>query len=206
MNKHELIKFLGTIAHSGTQNFLNNLSNSKENNMPLIGKFGVGFYSSFMVASKVIVVSKKAGESQAFTWISTGKSEYSINKTIEKDLFQGTKIFLTIKESEEEYLNNSRIKNIIKMYSEHLSFPIKFFNENGESEIINQISAIWIRNPKEIKKEEYENFYSHISYYSDKPWLTIHNKIESLKFNYINLLFVPKNKPFDLFHPDKKLE
>ena len=203
MNKDELIKYLGTIANSGTQNFLKYLCENKSNEMPLIGKFGVGFYSVFMVSEEVKVFSRKAGEVKSFMWRSEGKNEYTIEEN-NLALQQGTRIELKIKKNEIEYVNSSRIKNIIKTYSEHLSFPINFINEKGNKEIINHISAIWTKNPKEIKREEYENFYSHISYYSDKPWLTLHNKIESVEFNYINLLFIPKNKPFDLFHPDRK--
>jgi heat shock protein beta len=203
MNKDELVKYLGTIANSGTQSFLKYLSENKSNEMPLIGKFGVGFYSSFMVADEVTVFSKKAGDKKSFVWKSEGKNEYSIEES-NFDIDQGARVELKIKKSEDEYMNVSRIKNIIKTYSEHLSFPISFINDKGNKEIINQISAIWMRNPREIKQEEYENFYSHISYYSDKPWLTLHNKTESIEFNYINLLFIPKNKPFDLFHPDRK--
>jgi len=203
MNYNELVKYLGTIANSGTQNFLEHIS-TKNSNMPLIGKFGVGFYSSFIVSDEVKVFSKKAGETKAFLWQSQGKNDYFIEEVLDKSFDQGTLIELKIKSSEEEYLNDSRIKNIIKTYSEHLSFPIRFIDEKGQEEVINQVSALWTRNPKEIKKEEYENFYSHISYYSDKPWLTLHNKVESTEFNYINLLFIPKTKPFDLFHPDRK--
>jgi molecular chaperone HtpG len=203
MNNDDLIKHLGTIASSGTQNFLKQLAYEKKSVTQLIGKFGVGFYSLFMVSSFVTVITKKAGEKKTYFWSSDGKGSYTVGEYKEENIY-GTKIILKIKKEEREYLDILRLKNIISTYSDHIAFPIYIINEQNNKEIVNKNTALWMRNPQSISNEEYEKFYTHISHYSDKPWLTIHNKIEGINISYINLLFIPKNKPFDLFHPDRK--
>merc|ERR1712224_87129 len=144
MNEKDLIKYLGTIAHSGTQRFLKNLSNDKKDTQ-LIGQFGVGFYSSFIVSDMVTVISKKAGEKKTFIWKSDGKGEYTIIES-DKDISQGTQVILKIKSAEQRYLNKLCLKNIINTYSDYLPFPVKFIDEKDNDEIINKVSALWMRN------------------------------------------------------------
>ncbi|MFQ3307565.1 MAG: molecular chaperone HtpG [Candidatus Midichloriaceae bacterium] len=204
MSKEELINNLGTIASSGTQKFIDQLSkNKEEKDYNLIGQFGVGFYSSFMVSDNVTVITKKAGETEAYKWISDGKNEYSIESHNEENFDHGTKIILLLKESEVEFLESHRIRHIINTYSDHIGFTIELINNQEDAEIVNKGVAIWMKNTSEISKEEYEEFFSHVSHFPGKPWMTLHNKVEGA-LEYNNLLFIPENKPFDLFHPDRK--
>ena len=203
MNKVDLIDNLGTIARSGTSAFLEQLSgDSKKDNM-LIGQFGVGFYSSYMVADKVVVVSKKAGEKQAYKWISDGNGEYSVEDT-DASFVRGTEVVLHIKENEDTYLDHFRVKNIIKNYSDHIAIPIYYIDEATKNETkLNSSSALWTRPKSEITEEQYQEFYKTISYSADTPWIRMHNKNEGT-VEFTNLLFIPSQKTFDLFHPDRK--
>lgn len=209
MNKEDLIKNLGTIASSGTQKFLENIaSNDNKDNMQLIGQFGVGFYSSFMVADDILVQSRKAGEKESWAWSSVGEGDFKIQQS-EEEFPVGTAIKLHIKEDCKEFLEKHRISHIVRTYSDHISYPVEFFEEVDENkdleevEVINSGSALWSRSQKEISQEQYTEFYRHISHSGDEPWLTLHNKVEG-NLEYTNLLFVPSRKPFDLFHPDRK--
>lgn len=202
MNKEDLINNLGTIASSGTQKFIEQFGNNKNNNLNLIGQFGVGFYSAFMVSESITLITSKAGEKEVYKWGSDGKGEYYIEDS-DQELKRGTKITLKIKDSELEFLELDRIQYIVKTYSDHVAFPIELTAENDKSEIINKASAIWTRNSSEITEKEYEEFFKHVSYFPGKPWLTLHNKSEGV-IEYTNLLFIPDTKPFDLFHPDRK--
>ncbi|MCZ6901710.1 MAG: molecular chaperone HtpG [Rickettsia endosymbiont of Ixodes persulcatus] len=203
MNKEDLIKNLGTIARSGTANFLKNLSgDSKKDNM-LIGQFGVGFYSSFMVADKVTVTSRKAGEDKVHVWESDGLGEYTVSNS-DKEFTRGTEIVLHIQKEEDNFLDHFRLKHIVKSYSDHIAVPIYFFDENGNSEIqLNSASALWTRPKSEITEAQYKEFYKSLSYAIDDPWITLHNKNEGA-IEFTNLLFIPSSKTFDLFHPDRK--
>ncbi|AIF81689.1 heat shock protein 90 [endosymbiont of Acanthamoeba sp. UWC8] len=203
MDKNDLIQNLGTIASSGTQKFLSNLQdkNSKEG-LQLIGQFGVGFYSAFMVAKKVKVYSTKAGEDQTYVWESEGSGEYSISPSVEPKS-RGTEIRLTIQDSDIEYLEKYKLQYIIKTYSDHISFPIYLVDENANSELVNSASALWTRSKGEISEEQYKEFYHHVAHAPDTPWVTLHNKAEGA-VEYTNLLYIPSQKPFDLFHPDRK--
>jgi molecular chaperone HtpG len=202
MNRDDLINNLGTIAKSGTQEFVKNLTSDKNNkDFSLIGQFGVGFYSGFIISDKITVISKKAGETQGFVWESEGSGEFTISEAIEAE--RGTKITLHVKEGEEEYLDKFRLKHISQTYSDHISFPIEFIDEDGNIENINKASALWTRPKSEISDQQYKEFYHHVSHSPDTPWLTIHNKVEG-KVDYTNLLFIPSVQPFDLFHPDRK--
>ena len=159
MNKQDMIENLGTIARSGTQRFAEALSgDSKKDNM-LIGQFGVGFYSSYMVADKVDVISKKAGEEQAFRWSSEGAGTYEIGACGE-EFTRGTEIILHIKEEFPEYLDHFRLKNIIKTYSDHIFVPIFFVNSDEAETQLNSSSALWMRSKNDITSEEYEEFYT----------------------------------------------
>jgi len=201
MNREDLMMNLGTIAKSGTQEFIANLTGDAKKDLPLIGQFGVGFYSGFIVADKIRVVSKKAGEEQGYFWESQGEGEFSVGEAA--DANRGTHITLFIKEEAKEYLDKFRLKHIAKTYSDHIAFPIEFVDEEGKAEAITNGSALWLRPKAEVSEEQYKEFYHHISHSPDTPWLTIHNKVEG-KVEYTNLLFIPSIQPFDLFHPDRK--
>ena len=202
MNKEDLINNLGIIASSGTQKFIEQFGDSKKNNLNLIGQFGVGFYSAFMVSESITVLTSKAGEKEVYEWHSDGKGEYSIENSSQEHK-GGTKITLKIKDSELEFLEPHRIRHIIRTYSDHVAFPIELIGEDNKGEIINKASAIWTRNVSEVTQKEYEEFFNHVSHFPGKPWLTLHNKAEGV-VEYTNLLFIPDTKPFDLFHPDRK--
>jgi molecular chaperone HtpG len=199
MTREELIANLGTIAKSGTQEFLAQLENKKD--MPLIGQFGVGFYSSFMVADKVMVVSRHAGSEECWQWESDGQGEFSIAPA-EMSL-RGTLITLHLKNDVEEYLDAFRLRHIVQTYSDHISFPISITDDEGKTETVNTASALWMRAKTDISPEQYKEFYHHVAHQPDDPWLVLHNKAEG-KLEYTSLLFIPSLKPFDLFHPDRK--
>lgn len=203
MDRQELIENLGTIARSGTQNFVQNLSGEMKNDTNLIGQFGVGFYSAFMVSDKVQVISRKALQSDVFSWQSEGKGEYII-ESFEGNFARGTQITLYIKPEAEEYLDHFRLKHLIKNYSDHIATPIFFINSKADPEIqLNSTSALWMRSKAEISHEQYAEFYKNISYSSDMPWMVLHNKNEGA-VEFTNLLFIPTDKTFDSFHPDRK--
>jgi molecular chaperone HtpG len=203
MDENDLIANLGTIAGSGTQKFLEKVANSKKDDLQLIGQFGVGFYSAFMVADSVNVITRKAGEKDTYCWISNGSGEYSIEKLADEKDLRGTKIILKIKESEIEFLEVYRLRHIISTYSDHVAFPVNLVDDDGKEEVVNKASAIWMRNASEITTQEYDEFFKHVSHFPGKPWMTLHNKVEGA-VEFTNLLFIPDSKPFDLFHPDRK--
>jgi molecular chaperone HtpG len=205
MNKEDLIEHLGTIARSGTQQFLQSVSGDNNKDVQLIGQFGVGFYACFMVADMVTVTSQKAGESQAWQWTSEGKGEFTISPYDKSDDFQGrgTRITLHLRQEEEIYTDQFRIQHIIRTYSDHIGLPISLIQEDGKSEIINSASALWTKSKSDISEEQYQNFYHHVAHSPDEPWMVLHNKNEGL-IEYTNLLFIPTKKPFDLFHPDRR--
>ena len=204
MSKDELISSLGTIAKSGTKAFLEGITKqkNKDDNLSLIGQFGVGFYSAFMVADKVEVISKGIGTKKSHHWSSDGQSSFTISET--EKVVDGTEITLHIKKDEKDYLDTFRIENIVKKYSDHIPYPVKLIEEGKENEVksLNSASALWMRNKKDIKSEQYEEFYNHLGGIG-KPWKTIHNTTEGI-ISFTNLLFIPEMKPFDLFNPDRK--
>lgn len=222
MSEKDLVENLGTIAKSGTKSFLNALSGDKKKDSALIGQFGVGFYSSFMVADKVIVTSQKAGNKKAFAWISDGKGEYEIGECV-KDTF-GTKIELYLKEDSKEFANRWRIESLVKKYSDHIAFPIILNYEATEtqedsgdgkdskdsakkekivqkSEQINKAKALWKIPKNELKAEDYTEFYQNISHDNKEPLAYIHTKVEG-NLEYTTLFFIPSKAPFDLFRVD----
>ena len=200
MNKDDLIENLGTIARSGTTAFLESLSGDEKKDSALIGQFGVGFYASFSVADKVEVLSRKAGENQAWLWTSDGAGTFTIAEAAKPT--PGTEITVYLKKEEKDYLEDARIRNIVRTYSDHISVPIMLANKEGEDQL-NTGSAIWTRQKKDITAEQYKEFYHHVGHVFDDPWLTLHNRAEG-KIEYTNLLFVPSSKPFDLMNPDRK--
>jgi len=201
MNKEDLKENLGTIAKSGTENFIKSLTGENKKDVELIGQFGVGFYSAFMVADEVNVGSKKYNSEKAFKWVSTGAGNFEISDSDKKE--RGTKIILHLKKESKDFLDIFHIKHVIKTYSDHINVKIEYRDEKGEIEVLNSASALWARPKSEISKEEYENFYKNLSNLPGEPYMTIHNKAEGA-IEYTNLLFIPGMKPFDLFHPDRK--
>ena len=210
MNEKDLIENLGTIAKSGTKNFLNSLSGEAKKDSALIGQFGVGFYSSFIVASKVIVSSKKALEEKAYAWISDGKGEYEISECVKEDF--GTKIDIFLKEDCKEFANKWKIENLIKKYSDHIAFPIILEYETKEKEEdkeitkqekeqINKAKALWKTPKNELKEEDYIEFYKGFSLDNEAPLSYIHNKVEG-NLEYTTLFYIPSKAPFDLFRVD----
>ncbi len=200
MSHDELIENLGTIARSGTSAFLSQLSGDARKDVALIGQFGVGFYSAFMVASKVDVITRKAGESQGWRWTSDGKGEFTV--TEDASAQRGARIVLHLREGEDEFLENYRLRTIIKTYSDHIALPVVLVEE-GKEETVNEASALWTRSRSEITEDQYKEFYRNVAHAFDDPWLTIHYKAEGA-IEYTGLLFVPKTKPFDLFDPGRK--
>src|SRR6516164_4080260 len=200
MNRGELIDNLGTIARSGTVAFLDQLSGDTRKDMSLIGQFGVGFYSAFMVAEKVEVLSRKAGEAEGWRWVSDGKGEYSIEP--HEGLGHGTAIIVHLREGEDDYLDPSRLKTIVRTHSDHVGLPI-VLKDGGKEETINTASALWTRPRAEITEQQYKEFYHHVAHSFDDPWLTLHARAEGV-LEYTSLLFVPSAKPFDLFDPERK--
>ena len=201
MLREELIANLGTIAKSGTQEFLLKLTGDGKKDLPLIGQFGVGFYASFMIADRVKVVSKRAGTNESWAWDSDGLGEYVISEA--QKAGRGTDITLYLKDGEDVYLDKFRLKHIVQTYSDHISFPISITDEDGGSEVVNTASALWMRSKADITDEQYKEFYHHVAHLPDSPWAILHNRAEG-KVEYTSLLFIPSSKPFDLFHPDRK--
>jgi molecular chaperone HtpG len=200
MNRDELVENLGTIARSGTAAFVKELTGDEKKDMSLIGQFGVGFYSAFMVADKVEVLSRKAGDSEGWRWVSDGRGSFTIEPAA--NVSRGVRIALHMREGDEEYLEPHRLRQIVKTYSDHIALPIVLADGNKE-ETINSASALWTRPRSEITPEQYKEFYHHVGQSFDEPWLTLHARAEGV-LEYTLLLFVPTNKPFDLFDPERK--
>lgn len=200
MNREDLIHHLGTIARSGSADFMKNLTGDKQKDMALIGQFGVGFYASFMVAEKVVVHTRKAGDEAGWLWESDGAGSFVI--TEEKNLPIGTSVVLTLKQDMKEYLEPIRIRHLVKQYSDHIGVPI-VLKEGEKEETINAASALWTRPKQDITEAAYKDFYQSVSHAFDAPWMTLHYKAEGV-IDYTALLFVPTKAPFNLFQPDRK--
>ena len=201
MNKDDLINHLGTIAKSGTADFVNNVKDNGSD-VDLIGKFGVGFYSAFMVADKVEILTRKAGENTAWKWVSDGIGGFEIDEAQKEN--NGTEITIFLKEAEKQYTDTIYLRQIVRLYSDHINYPIVLnLGEKGGEEIINTGSALWAKNKAEITKEQYNEFYHHVSKNFDEPWMTLHFKAEG-NIEYTGLLFIPETQPYDLFQPDRK--
>jgi len=200
MSRTELIDNLGTIARSGTSAFVKNLSGDQRKDVALIGQFGVGFYSAFMVADKVEVLSRKAGETEAHLWVSDGKGDYTVDAATKDS--HGTVVTLHLKADAAEFTDPARLRQIVRRHSDHIALPI-VLHDQGKDETINAASALWLRPKSEITPEQYREFYHHAGHAFDEPWLTIHNRAEGT-LEYTSLLFVPTSKPFDLFEPERK--
>lgn len=200
MNKEDLINHLGTIARSGSAEFIKSLTGDKQKDMALIGQFGVGFYSAFMVADKVTVKTKKAGDDKGYIWVSSGAESFTIEE--DDSLPIGTSIILSLKSDAEEFLEPIRLRHLVRQYSDHISIPI-ILKEGAKEETINSASALWTRSKSEITTEQYKDFYQSVSHAFDEPWMTMHYKAEGT-IDYTALLFVPTKPPFNLFQPDRK--
>ncbi len=204
MNRDELIANLGTIAKSGTAEFLKSVGEAKKD-VNLIGQFGVGFYSAFMVADKVDVISRQAGESKGWHWSSDGKGGFTVGE--QEEAPRGTRITLHLKTDAEEFLEPMRLRQIVTTYSDHIALPVILDAVAGEKdakeETLNSASALWMRPKSEIGAEQYKEFYHHAAHAFDAPWHTLHYRAEGA-IEYTALLFIPTQKPFDLFHPERK--
>ncbi|OQR36130.1 molecular chaperone HtpG [Pseudomonas sp. T] len=207
MSREEVIAHLGTIAKSGTADFLKNLSGDQKKDSHLIGQFGVGFYSAFIVADKVDVFTRRAGAlaSEGVHWSSKGEGEFDVASIDKAE--RGTRIVLHLKDGEDEFADGWRLRNIVKKYSDHIALPIELPKEAAgedapaetEWEVVNRASALWTRPRTEVKDEEYQEFYKHIAHDFENPLTWSHNKVEG-KLEYTSLLYVPARAPFDLYH------
>ena len=208
MNRDDLVNNLGTIARSGTAQFIKEATETKD--LSLIGQFGVGFYSAFMVASDLTVITRKAGEKKLWIWKSDGESNFTIDESDDLEQLnsnRGTKIILSITKEGKEYLEKTRIEEIIRKYSDHISIPIFVRDtkdkEDEKPEAINSALALWTRPKNKITKEQYKEFYNHVGQMFDDPWLTSHYKAEG-QIEYTVLNFIPSTKPFDLYDPARE--
>ncbi|MFT3927555.1 MAG: molecular chaperone HtpG [Myxococcales bacterium] len=202
MDEAELIKNLGTIAHSGSKEFLKQVKEKKDVN--LIGQFGVGFYSAYLVADRVSVISKKRGESQAHRWESDAKQGFTIEK-VERE-GRGTSVILHLKEEHREFLNPGRIRQLVSRYSDYVGYPIELGSKKDDAlsfDRINQASALWQRRPSEISDEQYDEFYRHLTHDWEPPLGRKHFHVEGTQ-EFSGLLFIPKRPPFDLFSPEER--
>jgi molecular chaperone HtpG len=200
MSHDDLVANLGTIARSGTAEFIKGLSGDSKKDVSLIGQFGVGFYSAYMVADHVTVVTRKAGETHGWRWTSDGKGQFEIEPA--EDAPRGAAITLKLRESEAEFLDPWRLKSIVKRYSDHIAIPVVLV-EDGKDETVNAASALWTRSKSEITPEQYQEFYHHVGHAFDQPWATIHWRAEGA-IEYTSLLYIPTDKPLDIFHPERK--
>ncbi len=208
MSRDDVINHLGTIAKSGTAEFFKNLSGDAKKDSQLIGQFGVGFYSAFIVADKVEVFTRRAGApaSEGVLWSSEGEGEFDISSIEKAD--RGSRIVLHLKKDESEFADGWRLRNVIKKYSDHVALPIELpkevsdeespANAELEWEVVNRASALWTRPRTEVKEEEYQEFYKHVSHDFENPLTWSHNKVEG-KLEYTSLLYVPTRAPFDLY-------
>ena len=213
MTRDEVIENIGTIAKSGTQSFLDSITGDQKNDANLIGQFGVGFYSSFIVAEQVTLRTRKAGQkaNKGVEWTSEGKGEYEI-KSIEKP-GRGTEVTLKLRKDEDEFLNDWKLRSIITSYSDHIDFPVVMdkstepSEEGGETvieeETINQAAALWLRPKTDIKAKEYKEFYKHVAHDYEDPIDWSHNRVEGTN-EYISLLYIPARAPFDLYDRESR--
>ena len=207
MTREEVVDNIGTIAKSGTRQFFESLTGEQSHDMELIGQFGVGFYSSFIVADKVTLTTRKAGASadQAVQWESDGEGSYSLVNAGRDS--RGTEIVLHLREGEDEFLDAWRLRSVITRYSDHIAIPIEMLSQDedkkDEYEAINNASALWKRPKKEITDEEYQEFYKHVAHDFGEPMAWTHNQVEGTQ-SYTSLMYIPKTAPFDLWDRDRR--
>jgi molecular chaperone HtpG len=210
MSKEEVVNNIGTIAKSGTKEFFEALSGDQVKDANLIGQFGVGFYSSFIIAEKVTLITRRAGSKEAVQWESKGEGDFTLGAADKKD--RGTDIILHLREGEDEFLNDWKLKTIVRKYSDHITLPIlmkKSEMKDGElvltdeNETVNKASALWARSKSDISEEEYQEFYKHVSHDFENPLAYTHNRVEG-KQEYISLLYIPSKAPFDLYDRERR--
>lgn len=210
MSRQEVIDNIGTIAKSGTREFLNALSGDQAKDANLIGQFGVGFYSAFIIADKVTLTTLRAGATEAVMWESKGEGDFTLEPADKAT--RGTEIVLHLREGEDEFLNDWKIKSIIRKYSDHITLPIVMKKSEwkdgeqvptDEDEVVNKASALWARSKNDITEEEYQEFYKHVSHDFEEPLAWSHNRVEG-KQEYISLLYIPKKAPFDLYDRERR--
>jgi molecular chaperone HtpG len=210
MNREEVINNIGTIAKSGTREFLNALAGDQVKDANLIGQFGVGFYSAFIIADKVTLITRRAGSSEAVKWESSGEGDFTL-ETVEKAK-RGTDVILHLREGEDEFLNDWKLKTIIRKYSDHITLPILMKKSEwkdgeqvptDEDETVNKASALWARSKNDITEEEYQEFYKHVSHDIENPLAYTHSRVEG-KQEYISLLYLPSKAPFDLYDRERR--
>ncbi|MHB1512003.1 MAG: molecular chaperone HtpG [Acidiferrobacter sp.] len=203
MTREEVIENIGTIARSGTRRFFESLSGDQAKDARLIGQFGVGFYSAFMVADRVTLHTRRAGTSadQGVIWESTGAGEYTVEIVERQE--RGTSVVLHLREAEDEFLDQHRLQTIVRRYSDHITLPIVMLDSNGMPETVNKASALWARPKSEVTELEYDEFYKHVAHDIDPPLAHLHSRVEG-KQEYTALLFVPRRAPFDLFDRDRR--
>lgn len=207
MGHDELVSNLGTIARSGTGQFVEQMSGDDAADVSLIGQFGVGFYSSFMIASKVDVTSRRAGSDEIWYWSSEGTGAFTLEPAEGSPLLisdRGTSIVMTVREGDADFLDPMRLRQVVKTYSDHVALPVSLIggDENDATEILNTASALWARPKSEITDEQYKEFYTHVAHAFDEPWHRIHYVAEG-RHSYTVLLFVPSMAPMDLFDPKR---
>ncbi|MXW07294.1 MAG: molecular chaperone HtpG, partial [Gammaproteobacteria bacterium] len=202
MSREEIIENLGTIAKSGTEEFLKQLTGDQKADATLIGQFGVGFYSTFMVSDEVIVLTRRAGTETGTKWTSTGEEGFTIEDT---ETSRGTSVTLRLKEDAKEYLSSYRLREIVRRYSDHIACPVTMPSLDKEKEderdTVNTATALWSRSRSDISDDEYKEFYKHISHDFEDPIAWSHNRVEG-RLEYTSLLYIPKRAPFDLYNPD----
>ena len=207
MSREEVVDNIGTIAKSGTRQFFESLTGEQSHDLELIGQFGVGFYSCFIVADKVTLTTRRAGEAadQAVQWESDGEGSYSLTAATKDS--RGTEIVLHLREGEDEFLDAWRLRSIITRYSDHIAIPIEMLSQDedkkGEYEAINNASALWKRPKKDISEEEYQEFYKHVAHDFGEPLAWTHNQVEGTQ-SYTSLMYIPKTAPFDLWDRDRR--
>jgi molecular chaperone HtpG len=202
MSHDEMVENLGTIARSGTTAFVEQLSGDAKKDVSFIGQFGVGFYSCFMVADRVEVVSRRAGENGAWRWTSDGKGAFAMAEA-ERDA-RGTSVTVHLKDDQAEFAEPMRVRHVITTYSDHIGFPITLNDgaSGDKPEPVNTASALWTRPASEVAEQQYTEFYRHVSHLGDDPWATVHFRAEGT-IEYTGLLFIPSSRPFDLFTQDR---
>ena len=210
MSRDEVIANIGTIAKSGTKEFFNALSGDQAKDANLIGQFGVGFYSAFIIADKVSLTTRRAGATEAVRWESAGEGDFTLE--VADKATRGTEVVLHLREGEDEFLNDWKLKTIIRKYSDHITLPIVMKKSEwkdgeqvvtDEDETVNKASALWARNKNDITEEEYQEFYKHVSHDFENPLSYTHSRVEG-KQEYISLLYIPSKAPFDLYDRERR--
>ncbi len=216
MSRDEVITHIGTIAKSGTKEFFNSLTGDEAKDANLIGQFGVGFYSAFIIADKVTLTTRRAGSTDAVKWVSAGEGDYTIDAV--KKASRGTEIILHLRKDEDEFLNDWQLKSIIRKYSDHITLPIMMQKSEwkegadgkggemvltDEFEVVNKASALWARSKSDITTDEYNEFYKHVSHDFQDPLAYTHSRVEG-KQEYISLLYIPSKAPFDLYDRERR--